>query len=269
MGTESAPLAVITGASSGLGAAVARRLADEGYRLLLVGRRESALREVSGGCGESERYHILSTDIAEESGRATLYSFLDNLQSTHGSPKLLVNCAGLGDYGEFVSAEPDRLAAQMSVNVTATTLITREVASRMVAAGGGVICTVASIAGFSPGPLMAVYYATKAYQLSLSQALDAELLPRGVRSLVVCPGPFRSSFHESAGMDSRRVYRGLPVPEADDVAQSVVRTIRRRRRIVVPGLSFRLFLLLQRVVPRRLVTSLVFRQQRARSTMDR
>ena len=277
------PLAVVTGASSGLGAALARRLHRAGYALILTGRREAALEDVrrtladnpprsdeSAYGGEGPRRatppspRILVADLRTEGGRRALGDLLDLLAETAAVPALLVNCAGVGDFGPFIQASPDRAMAQIETNVFATTMVTRDIAERMVRSGAGVICTIASVAGFFPGPLMAVYYATKAYQVSLSQALDAELKPRGVRSVVVCPGPFRSPFHDTAGIDSRELYRKLLLPDADDIARFTLRAINRRRSVAVPGAGFRLFVFIQRFLPRRLVTTLVYNQQKRR-----
>ena len=260
MAAGKAPLAVVTGASSGLGAALAPLLVQEGYRLLLVGRRQESLQRVCASCGGD--CTVLSADLVSEEGRNALFSLFGT--STMGEPSLLINSAGMGDYGAFIEADPERLTAQIDLNVSATTLVIRHMAERMKRQGRGVISTVASVAGFFPGPLMAVYYATKAYQLSLSQALDAELAPAGVRSLVVCPGPFVSSFHETAGIVSDAVYSGLPVPDASAIARYVMRSIRRGRGVAVPGILFRMLVAFQRLLPRRLVTALVHRQQRSR-----
>jgi uncharacterized protein len=164
----------------------------------------------------------------------------------------------------LVEQPAENAKAAVQVNVTAVTELSRRFGARMAERGRGRILNVASTAAFQPGPLVAVYYATKAYVLSLSEAIRCELAPLGVSVTCLCPGVTRSEFHERAGMDGSSAIERLGTHSAEAVARAGIRGALAGRRLVVPGLANRAITVLVRLVPRGLVPPIVRRMQEAR-----
>lgn len=254
--------ALLTGASSGLGRSLARELAREGYHLVLVARRADALGELAeqivaaGGQATPVPLDLLLPDAG-----ARLEEELASRGITPDRIKLLVNNAGAGLFGPFVEAEAAGLTRMQRLNVGVPLDLTRWMAPWMVAAGTGTIANVASVAAFSPGPLMTEYYADKAWLLSFGASLDAELRPRGVRVVTLCPGPFESDFHGAAGMDPDRLGA---LPSVDAVARRVVRAIVRGRVVAPIGAGAHLWAWLGPRLPMRLSRAIMHRLQRRR-----
>jgi hypothetical protein len=250
--------ALVTGASSGLGRAFAELLASRGYDLILIARREAELAAVADGAPAGVQVETVPLDLAADQRGADLDACLAGREID-----FLVNAAGTGAFGPFAGAGWDRTRATIELNVTAYTRVLHAVVPAMVARGTGRILNVASVASFQPGPLMSVYYASKAYALSLSEALAEELAHHGVTVTALCPGPLRSAFHAEAGMhiperDTRKM------PSAEQVAAFGYRAAVRGRRVAVYGVGFRLMVFAERLLPRRLVAGLVYRMQRRR-----
>jgi hypothetical protein len=177
--------------------------------------------------------------------------------------ELLVNSAGSGTFGPYLSADWDRTARMIDLNVAAYAGCLHLVARRMVEAGRGRIINIVSVAGFQPGPLMSAYYATKSYALSLSEALSVELAPRGVSVTALCPGPTSSPFHEAAGMTiPERDRRAMA--DAREIAAWGYRMARRGRHVAIHGAGFKTMVFLERFLPRRLVARMVGAMQRRR-----
>ncbi len=247
--------ALVTGASSGIGRELARVLAAQGHDLILTARHDGPLRELAA---EVQSRHgitarVLPEDLATTGGPGRLHARLadDGL-----AVDVLVNNAGFGEYGPFAASDPERDAAMLQLNVQALTLLTRLLLPGMLARGQGRILNVASTAAFFPGPLMAVYYASKAYVLSLSEALAAEVSGTGVTVTCLCPGPTRTGFQEEAHMEGVRLVR-RPLMDAARVARAGYAGMRRGRTIVVPGMLNRLMILAPRFLPRRMAAALV------------
>lgn len=220
--------AVVTGASAGLGEAFAGHLAKHGSNVALVARRAGEMQNLAAGL---ERAHgvgtmVLPTDLTDEDARAALIERLDALQ-VH----TLVNNAGFGTHGPLSTLERDRISREVRLNALALTELTHAVLPAMVGRGRGAIVNVASTAAFQPIPEMATYAATKAYVLSLSNALWAELRTTGVRVVCVCPGPTNTSFFENLGNDSVMTNRRTP----DQVIAATFRALDRRQPYVVDG----------------------------------
>jgi short-subunit dehydrogenase len=199
---------LITGASAGLGEEFAMQLAGRAGHLVLTARREDRLHEVAARIRECEpgvKVTVIAVDLSKHTECVRL---MDELAAQGIMPDLLVNNAGLGDYGEFATAEWPRLEAMLRVNVEALTYVAHAVLPGMIARGGGAILNVSSLASLMPIPDFAVYAATKAYVTSFSEALRIELREHGVSVLAMCPGPVRTEF----GAVARRADGGREMP---------------------------------------------------------
>lgn len=246
-------VAVITGASSGLGVEFARQLAGKATCLVLVARREAQLEEVAAALRQQSpalRVVCLAADLACEGGRAALWAVLAGQKI---APTLLVNNAGVGDYGDFAVAPHERLRGQIDLNITALTMLAREFVER-VPAGPAAIINVASLAATLPIPDMAVYAATKAYVLSLSEALSVEFAQRRIAVSCVCPGPTPTSFGRNARRpgerDIDRSGQGLLRVPPESVVADALRALERGKTCVFPSLRVTLAASIFRLMPR-------------------
>jgi len=251
--------ALITGASSGIGYELAKLFARAGYDLVLVARSVEPLqrvaRELTEGCAGAISVRIIAKDLALPTAAREIVAQLhaDTVRMT-----VLVNNAGVGTYGPFAQADLPMEEAMMQVNMVTLTQLTRLVLPDLLQAGEGYILNVASTAAFQPGPLMAIYYATKAYVLSFSEALANELRGTGVSVTALCPGPTRTAFQERAHMTRSRLASGR-IMDATTVARIGYRGLFQRKTIVIPGPGNALLALAVRAVPRGLVTRVVRR----------
>ncbi len=246
--------AVVTGATTGIGYELARLLAADGHDLTIVARSTQALERVAGELAERHGVAVspISMDLSLPGAPSELFASLS------GRPiEVLVNNAGFGTYGPFAEADLEATLGMIRLNVEALTHLTRLVLPGMIEEGRGRILNVASTAAFQAGPLMAVYYATKAYVLHFTEALAEELRDAQVTVTVLCPGPTSTAFQERADMEDSGLMRYLGVMDAETVAEAGYRGMRRGRRIVIPGLMNRLTPLSVRLAPRMLVTRLV------------
>jgi short-subunit dehydrogenase len=211
------PVAVVTGASSGIGTEFARRFAARGYDLVLVARREDRLTDLADrlAADHGAASTVLPTDLTDPGAPAAV---AEEIRARGILVDALVNSAGFGTYGPFVGEDPARVAEEVQVNVAALTLLTRLLLPGLVAAPRGVLVNVASTAAYQPGPSFAVYAATKAYVRSLTEAIWQE--HRGTRLRVLClsPGPAETEFFDVAGSDRFRIGQVLDVPRIVDVA---------------------------------------------------
>lgn len=248
------PLALVTGASAGIGKELARVLAVD-HDLVLTARREPELRALAAELAPA-RCHVVPADLADPAAPRALFDAVAGL-----TVDVLVNNAGFGDLGPFADADLAKMLRMIQVNVTALTELTGLFLPGMRARGRGAILNVGSVAGFQPGPFMAVYYATKAYVNSFSEALWSELRGSGVTVTCLAPGRTVSEFATVAGFAE-----GASGPMADtrSVAEAGVRAMKRGKRMVVTGLSNRLLLFAERFVPRGLVIGAVRRMQSRR-----
>ena len=242
------PVALVTGASSGLGLELARVAAARGFDLVLVARTESALQRLAE---ELERDHgaassVVPADLSDPGAPAAV---ADAVAALGLEVDVLVNNAGYGVYGDFLDTDLEIERGMIGVNVTALTDLAKRFARPMVERGRGRILNVASTAAFQPGPRMAVYYATKAYVLSFSIALSAELDGTGVTVTCLAPGPVRTPFRERARVSASRLFSGERGMEPADVARAGWRGLERGRRLVVPGVWNRVGATVARLVP--------------------
>jgi short-subunit dehydrogenase len=242
------PVALVTGASAGIGRALARALAPS-HDLILTARRERELQTLAAELVPAA-CRVVPADLAAAAGARTVF---DAVTADGRSVDVLVNNAGFGDLGPFSSADLGKMLRMVQVNVTALTELTGLILPGMVARGHGRVLNVGSVAGFQPGPLMAVYYATKAYVNSFSEALSNELTGTGVTVTCLCPGPTRSEFAAVAGMEHTGAFTVGSVADAEAVAAEGVRAMLRGKRLVVPGFRNRTLLFAERFVPRGVV----------------
>lgn len=245
--------AVITGASSGLGAEFARQLAPHAEVLVLVARRGDALEAVKQElAGSKARMLCCVSDLATDAGRDGVRAFLE---ATGVKPTLLINNAGMGDYGSFASGPADKARAQIELNITALTMLTHELLPLMAAPAG--VLNVSSLASTLPMPGLAVYAATKAYVTSFSEALAMELAPRGITVSCVCPGPTPTNFSQTArradGTDTNRDGQALlRIPPAQVVGEAL-EALKRGKPCVFPGLGVSIAGRVFRLMPRGLL----------------
>lgn len=250
----SAPLALITGASSGIGAAIARRLSANGYRLVLVARRRERLEALAAELGEAK---VVAADLLADDAAERLLAEVPEVD-------VLVNNAGVGCFGAALEIPAADQAREVRLNCEALTRLTLAYAPGMVARGKGVVVNLASIAGFQPVPYFATYSATKAYVLSLSLALDEELRGLGVRVVAVCPGPVPTEFQGIAGSPDASHTPRFARRTADEVAARCAAAIRRPRRVVVPAAVHGWLRFAYRFLPQNTVIGMAGRAMRKR-----
>jgi hypothetical protein len=243
--------AVVTGASSGLGREIASLLAARGERVVAVARSIKALDELAAS---SPRIEAIAGDLSSPAERSRIVDAV-------GDVDILVNNAGLGAAGLVVEAPADVTNAMVAVNVAALTDLTARWLPAMVAHRSGRVLNVASTAAFQPGPRMAVYFATKSYVLSLTEALAEELRGTGVSATAFCPGVFASGFQEVAGIESSRLVRGRSMPTSRDMALAAISAMDRGAVVAVPGTFNKLGAFAPRLAPRSLVRRMVARVQ--------
>jgi short-subunit dehydrogenase len=253
------PLALVTGASSGIGLELARVLAREGHDVVLVARREAELKALADELGS--RYgaaaHVVTADLAVAAGPQQVFDAVGGLGL---EVDILINNAGLGGHGRFWETDADVEQRTLAVNVVALTALTKLFLPAMVARGFGRVLNVGSTAGFQPGPFMASYYASKAYVISFTDALAEELTGTGVTATALCPGVVPTGFQQTAEMSPDLPMLNQPgTKSAEYVAQAAYDGMTRGKRIVVPGGLNKVGVQAVRFSPRRMTTKIVRR----------
>jgi short-subunit dehydrogenase len=242
--------ALVTGASSGIGAAYARALKVRGERLVLVARRRDRLEALAAELGEDEGA-VLAADLARPGAAAEVAA---ETARRGFEIDLLVNNAGIGHTGRFHEEPADRIDVMLQLNVRALVELTRAFLPGMVTRGRGRIVNVASNAAFQPVPFLTVYAATKAFVLSFTEGLATELTGTGVTVQALCPGPTRTEFLEVAETHGQGLLVDrLPAMTAEDVVRASLRGLDRGRLRVVAGFANQALVVVQGFVPRGLV----------------
>jgi len=246
--------ALITGATSGIGLELAKLFARDKINLILVARHPEKLHEVQE---ELQREYgvqvtVIASDLSLHGAATWLHA---DVKAKKIEVNYLVNNAGFGLYGKFHGIELEDELAMLELNCAALTTLTKLFSREMIHRGRGRILNVASTAAFQPGPLMAVYYASKAYVLSLSEALRNEFAGTGVTVSCLCPGPTPTGFQDRAG-NQKSGLLALALTSAEQVARTGYRGMRRGKSVIVPGLINKLLVFSVRFAPRNLATAI-------------
>jgi uncharacterized protein len=245
---------LITGASGGIGYELAKLFARDHHNLVLVARSGDKLAQIAKELeAPGVSVKIVPLDLTDAPAPRFLF---DQLHREGVKIDILVNNAGFGAYGEFAQMPDNEILGQISLNITALTQLTRLFLPPMVAQHSGRIMNVASTAGFQPGPLMAVYYATKAYVISFSEAIANELRNSGVTVTCFCPGATETGFAKRAGNDTSRVFKKFGAMSADKVALDGYRAVMEGRTLVISGAQNWLVAQSTRLAPRKMITAI-------------
>ena len=230
---NSSPTALITGASGGIGYELAKLFARDHYNLVLVARSADKLAQLATELEKAYKIRatVVTADLSRPSGPEQVFAAT---QKAGIDVDVLVNNAGAGQFGLYVDTDLQQELGQLQLNITSLTHLTKLYLPPMVQRRCGRILNVASTAAFQPGPLMAVYYATKAYVLSLSSALSNELKGTGVTATCLCPGPTTTEFHKRAAMDASKIMRA-PFMDAKSVAEIGYRAMLKGKPVAIAG----------------------------------
>lgn len=251
---------LITGASNGIGYELAKIFAKRGYNLVLAAR-------------SADKLHALAAEIRQNGGEARVFvtdlavpgaghQLFNNLKNEGLHVDILINNAGFGYYGHFTETSWERESQLLQLNIIALTELTKLYATEMKQQGFGRILNVASVAAFMPGPYMAVYFASKAYVLSFSAAIWAELKGTGVSITALCPGPTSTGFEETAELGASGLFKKSPNATAIEVAEYAFKALMKGKRVAVHGWFNKLTVCLVRFIPQRLMLkSLVWMMQ--------
>ena len=265
MNTSTNETVLITGASSGIGLELAKCFAADGCRLVLVARNTEALETLAGELRQAHKIEtlVLTADLSLPETPTRIFK---ELQGREIMVDVLVNNAGFGALGHFAELPLKWQLEMLQVNITALTELTGLFLSGMIQRRRGGILNVSSVAGFEPGPGMAIYHATKAYVLSFTEALAEELIGTDVVVTALCPGPTTTNFGNVANSQRERRLRKIPKMSAEEVAQYGHCAFRKGRLLAIPGLRNHLIVLLVKILPRRYVRKIakVFNRQRIR-----
>ncbi len=246
---------LITGASGGIGCELAKLFANDHYNLVLVARTEAKLSELAAGlesqCGITAQ--PLVCDLSDPSGPQRIF---DELQKQRTEIDILVNNAAYGKFGDFAQLPIEDAIAQIQLNIASLTVLTRLLLPHMIASKRGKVLNVASTAGFQPGPLMAVYYASKAYVISFSEAIANELQGTGISVTCLCPGPTDTGFQGRAGVEDSRLFKQFGPMEAKTVARDGYRALMKGKTLTISGFKNRVLAETVRVAPRKLATAI-------------
>ncbi|MEO1271182.1 MAG: SDR family oxidoreductase [Myxococcota bacterium] len=251
--TSSPQTALITGASRGIGRELAKLFARDGHHLVLVARSKDELETLAASLRATHNItvDVIPTDLADDASRQALHDAIADR-----SIDVLVNNAGFGSNGAFHTLDLKRELAQIEVNIVALTDLTGHLLPGMVERGRGWVLNIASTAGFQAGPYMAVYYATKAYVISFTEAIAYELKGTGVTATAHCPGATETAFATTAGNDKTKLFTANAVASAEAVAKHAYRTMWAGKTIAIHGAINTVGAVGARLVPRTVTAAL-------------
>ncbi|WP_372370509.1 SDR family NAD(P)-dependent oxidoreductase [Candidatus Uabimicrobium sp. HlEnr_7] len=247
--------ALITGASSGIGYEFSKILYEEGYKVILVARNKQKLDLLAKKLGQAQ---VIEKDLSSIDAAQQIFEQIDD------PIDVLINNAGFGHHGAFANAPWKKLQQMVQVNITSLTELTHLYLPQMLKRKSGKIVHVASTAAFQPGPLMAVYYATKAYVLHLSEALTRETKGTGVTITALCPGPTASKFQLVADIKDPKLIEGKNLPSSKEVALYGYQSMIKGKTVAIPGWKNRLLSSSYRFLPRKTIATIIGKIQTAR-----
>lgn len=236
---------MITGATSGIGYEMAKLFADQGKKLVLVGRNEQKLQKLLAELGEEAKVVTICQDLGVDGAATVIYEETKRLGI---EIEILINNAGAGYVGEFAEMTEEQILQLMQLNMTSLTLLTRYYVNEMKLRKSGKILNVASTGSYHPGPYTALYYATKAYVLSLSEALSEELKPYHVVVSSLCPGATATNFARAAGRSNAKIAMNPAF-----VAKKAYEGLMKEKRVIIPGLQNWLFVKIPRMLAIKLI----------------
>ncbi len=245
---------LITGGSSGIGFELAKIFGANNYQLILVAKDKLKLEKASDQL-KIDNYTVrtIAKDLSNSDSPSEIYEYLKSNGSTID---VLINSAGFGTYGPFFENDTKKELEELQVNIVTLTHLTKLILPDMLKQGDGRILNLASTAAFAPGPLMAVYYASKAYVLSFSEALNSELENTGIHVTALCPGPTDTGFANAANLGKSKLFKGNNL-SASFVAQAGFNGLMNNKTIVVPSFKDKLMLQALRFVPRSVIPKIV------------
>ncbi|WP_442893566.1 SDR family NAD(P)-dependent oxidoreductase [Bacillus sp. 2205SS5-2] len=250
---------LITGASGGIGLALAKLFAQDQHNLVLVARSEDKLNEIAQDLSKkhSIKVNVIVSDLSKPQAAKQLFEETKRRGLVIDS---LINNAGFGLFGEFEKTDMQRELEMIQVNITAVTELSKYFGQEMVERKQGQVLNVASTAAFQPGPLMAVYYATKAYVLSFSEALSNEWKDSGITVSALCPGPTSTGFGDQAELGQSKLFKS-GVMDAESVARKAYEGLKQEKTVVIPGMKNKILAKAVRLMPRSIVPSIVRKAQ--------
>lgn len=250
------PTALITGASNGIGLELAYEHAKNGGNLILIARNSKKLEEIKSEIETkyNVKVNIISKDLSIKNAAQEVYNEVKNLNL---QVDYLINNAGFGDFGMFVSTNWNKEEEMINLNITALTQFSKLFIKDMIARKNGKILNLASTASFQPGPTMAVYFATKAYVLSFSEAIANEVKEFGVTVTALCPGPTASGFQTAAAMDNAKLFKDKKLPSSKEVAIYGYNAMLKGKTVAIHGTLNYILANAIRLLPRNLVTKII------------
>jgi len=256
--------ALITGASGGLGEAIAFELAHKGYDVALCARNAEKLNAVAEKIRQqtSKNAWVFPMDLGKDGAAQELYG---KISEAGIKVSVLVNNAGFGDFGEFYQSDLKKQDDMVRLNCIALMDLSRMFIPEMVASGSGYVLNVASIAAFQPGPLMSIYYATKAFVLNASQAWAKELEKTGVSVTALCPGPISTGFVDAADLENSNLFHSLKVSSPEQVAKYAVKSMFKRKRVAIHGAVNKMLPFAERFAPTGLIMNVILKIQGRRN----
>jgi short-subunit dehydrogenase len=252
--------ALITGASNGIGLELAKIHASKGDNLVLVARNKQKLDELKHELESAHniKVYTIGKDLSLPNAAKDVY---DETKRQNISIDYLINNAGFGDFGMFAETDWNKELQMINLNITALTHFTKLYLQDMVKRGNGKIMNVASTAAFQPGPTMAVYFATKAYVLSFSEAVNNEVSDKGITVTALCPGPTESGFQAAAALEDSKLFKGKNIPSSKTVAEYGYRAMMSGKTVAIHGLVNSILANFVRIMPRALVVKVTRKMQ--------
>ncbi|MCB0725980.1 MAG: SDR family oxidoreductase [Ignavibacteriae bacterium] len=252
---------LITGATDGIGIEFSRLYAGLKYNIIATGRNEGKLSSLKTELENKNRITV-NTFAADLSKPEEIFKLKDYIDSMETKIDILINNAGSGVLGEFAETDLQKELSMISVNITALTVITKAVLKKMLINGEGKILNIASTAAFKPGPMMAVYYATKAYVLSFSQAIACENRGSGISITVLCPGPVNTKLlKESADIELRHAeYDKMADPK--DIALSGMKALDKNNLVYIPGIRNKFNAMIVKIIPSKLLSDILYKSKK-------